>query len=57
MEEGTAVGLSVIITVIIYLFIIGIAITALTMILGEGSNPGFIENVFQIIAGRFGRLG
>ena len=57
MDEGVAEALLTTITIIIFMFILGIAMTAIFKVTGSGENPGLIDSVMKIFSGRFVRLG
>ena len=57
MDEGVAEALLTTITIIIFMFILGIAMTAIFKVTGSGGNPGLIDSVMKILAGRYARLG
>ena len=57
MDEGVAEALLTTITIIIFMFILGIAMTAIFQVTGSGDNPGLIESVMKIFSGGYARLG
>ena len=57
MDEGVAEALLTTITIIIFMVILGIAISAIFKVTGSGGNPGLIDSVMQILSGRYARLG
>lgn len=57
MDEGVAEALLTTITIIIFMVILGIAMTAIFKVTGSGDNPGLIDSVMQIFSGRYARLG
>ena len=57
MDEGVAEALLTTITIIVFMVILGIALTAIFKVTGSGENPGLIDSVMQILSGRYVRLG
>lgn len=57
MDEGVVEALLTTITIIVFMAILGIAMTAIFQVTGSGGNPGLIDSVMQIFAGRYARLG
>lgn len=57
MDEGVAEALLTTITIIIFMAILGFAMSAIFQVMGSGDNPGLIDSVMQILSGRYARLG
>lgn len=57
MDEGVAEALLTTITIIVFMVILGLAMTAIFQVTGSGENPGLIDSVMQILSGRYVRLG
>lgn len=57
MDEGVAEALLTTITIIVFMVILGIAMTAIFQVTGSGENPGLIDSVMQILSGRYAKLG
>lgn len=57
MSEGTSEALLTMLTIIVFMILLGFAISAIFVIGGSGDNPGMIDSIMQIFAGRFMRLG
>lgn len=57
MDEGVAEALLTTITIIVFMVILGIAMTAIFKVAGSGDNPGLIDSVMKILSGRYAKLG
>jgi len=57
MDEGVAEALLTMITVIVFMIILGFAMTAIFQVSGSGDNPGMVDSLMKIFAGRFMKLG
>lgn len=57
MDEGVAEALLTTITIIVFMVILGIAMTAIFRVTGSGENPGIIDSIMQVFAGRYAKLG
>lgn len=57
MPEWVSESLLTLLTVIIYMIILGIAMTAIFAVIGKGENPGLLDSFLAVISQYGVRLG
>ena len=57
MSKGTGEALLSLITIIVFMIILGFAMSAIFAVLGDGTNPGMVDSIMKILAGRFVKYG
>lgn len=57
MSQGVSEALLSMITIIIYMVLLGLAMSAIWAVIGDGTNPGMLDSILQIIAGSFVKVG